>query len=158
MIAAGILNATDFIDRFAALAPQAADALRREAGEIADDLREAADRNLSGAVLKQRTGTLRASLKGSVNETPDISILVSADAPYAAYQEYGFTGAESVRAHLRRQTRAFGRPVSAKDVAVRAFTRRVDYPAHSYLRSAVAEIAPSVQGRLAAALSEALQP
>jgi phage gpG-like protein len=158
MIEAGIQNAADFIDGFAALAPRAADALRREAEGIADDLRDAADRNLSGAVLKQRTGALRASLRASVEDSPALSILVAADTPYAAFQEYGFAGAESVRAHLCRQTVAFGRPISPRDVAVRAFTRRIDYPAHSYLRAAVAEIAPSLQGRLAAAFNEALQP
>jgi hypothetical protein len=158
MIEAAILNAGEIAGHFASLAPAAQLAVRREADRIADDLRDAADRNLSGAVLKQRTGTLRASLRAKVDETPRLSIRVTADTPYAAFQEYGFAGAENVRAHLRRQTRAFGRPMNPREVAVRAFVRRVDYPAHSYLRAAVAEIGPSVPGRLSAALNEAWQP
>jgi hypothetical protein len=157
MITAAITNAGAVADRFAALAPAAQAAILVEAGHIADDLLAAAERNLSGAVLKPRTGTLRASLRAAVEASP-LAIRVTANTPYAAYQEYGFTGIETVRAHLRRQTQAFGRPIGARDVAVRAFTRQVDYPAHSFLRSALDAIAPAVPGRLAAALSAALQP
>ena len=158
MIEAAITNAGAIAHRFAELAPAAKLALRREADRIADDLRDAAARNLSGSVLKLRTGTLRASLRGRVDEAPRLSIKVTADTPYAAFQEYGFSGVENVRAHLRRQTMAFGRPMPAKSVDVRAFSRRVDYPAHPYLRTALAEIAPSVPGRLSAALQEGWQP
>ena len=157
MIEASIINAGAIAAEFASLVPDAQRAVRQEADQIAADLYEAADRNLSGSVLKQRTGGLRASLKSSVDETTQLSILVTADTPYAAFQEYGFSGIESVRAHLRRQTRAFGRAVISRDVTVRAFSRRVDYPAHSYLRAAVAEIGRTVPGRLSAALSEAWQ-
>jgi hypothetical protein len=158
MIEAAILNAGAVADRFATLAPDAQLAVRAEADRIADDLRDAADRNLSGAVLKQRTGTLRASLRATVEENPQLSIQVTADTPYAAFQEYGFAGTESVRAHLRRQTKAFGRTINPREVAVHAFSRRVDYPAHSYLGAAAAEIGPFAPGRLSAALNEAFKP
>ena len=87
MIEAGLQNAAEFIDRISALPPDAQAAVLREASQIAEDLRDAADANLSGGVLKSRTGTLRASLLGRVGEGAQLSILVGADAPCGAYQE-----------------------------------------------------------------------
>jgi hypothetical protein len=143
----------------AGLGALADDALEGAAAEISDRLLAPAADNRSASGLKERTGTLRASLAAQLVESGDgFRAMVTADAPYAAYQEYGFHGEENVRSYLRRQTVAFGRPMAPKQVQVRAFTRHVDYAGHSYLRAALAEIAPDISALLTAALAEAIGP
>jgi hypothetical protein len=156
MIAAGVTNAGAVADRLAALAPAADDALAAAAADLTARLRDRVDANLSGGVLKARTGTLRASLRGAVDRDARIAGIVSAAAPYARFQEYGFTGIESVRATTRTVTRAFGRAIAPVAVPVRAHERRVDYPAHSYLRSALAALSPDIASVLRGAVAEAL--
>jgi hypothetical protein len=140
--------------------PAAAEAaISRASNLIAAQILAAASRNLSGGVLKARTGTLRASLAAQVRAMGNsVAATVTADTPYAAFQEYGFSGIENIAPFVRRQTMAFGRPVKPVDVPVRAHTRRVDYPAHSFLRAALAEIAPAIPGILADALAEVSKP
>jgi phage gpG-like protein len=140
------------------LGPKAEAAAAIAAAEIADQLLAIAGRNLSGEVLNARTGALRASLAASVDPGQNLRATVTASAPYAAFQEYGFTGTERIRAHLRQQTQAFGRPIAPVTAEVRAHDRRVDYPAHSYLRAALAELSPQIAGLLADATAEALAP
>jgi hypothetical protein len=94
------------------------------------------DNKLGGEVLHARTGTLRASVFAAVAESPGgVTLSLGSDVPYAAFQEFGFSGSEAVREHLRRITTAFGRPIrtGARDVLVRAYTRRLAYPRHSFL-------------------------
>jgi hypothetical protein len=142
----------------ASLGPKAEAAAQIAASDLADQLLAIAGRNLSGAVLDSRTGALRASLAASVDPGANLRATVTAGAPYAAFQEYGFTGTESVRAHLRQQTQAFGRAIAPVTAQVRAFDREVDYPEHSYLRSALAELAPLIAATLQAATAEAIAP
>jgi phage gpG-like protein len=158
MISATLTNADAVADRLAALAPKAEAALGAAAFDLANRLLDRVERNLSGDVLKARSGALRASLAASVDPSSRITATVSADTPYAAFQEYGFTGNENVRSYLRRQSQAFGRAIRPISAAVRAHDRQVDYPAHSYLRSALAELAPDIRATLAAAVAGALEP
>jgi murein DD-endopeptidase MepM/ murein hydrolase activator NlpD len=157
MIAATLNNAAAVADRLAALAPQADAALAGAADDLTERLRSLVDRKLSGEVLNARTGALRASLRAGVEQASGIVGSVSAAAPYARFQEYGFAGTESVRASTRRISRAFGRAIAPVTAPVRAHDRRVDYPAHSYLRSALAELAPDIGSALRAAMAEALE-
>jgi hypothetical protein len=140
------------------LGPKAEAAAQIAASDLADRLLAIADRNLSGDVLNTRTGALRASLAASVDPGQTLRATITASAPYAAFQEYGFTGTENVRAHLRRQAQAFGRAIAPVTAQVRAYDRKIDYPAHSYLRSALAELAPLIAATLQAATAEALAP
>jgi phage gpG-like protein len=146
------------LESLAALPAEADRALADAAQTLADRLLALAAGNLSGAVLKTRTGDLRASLRASVSVDNGLLARVTAATPYAAYQEYGFTGIESVRAATRLQAQAFGRSIAPVTVAVRAHQRRVAYPAHAYLRPALATLAPELHAALAAALQEALRP
>jgi hypothetical protein len=109
--------------------------------------------NLGGQILHRRSGRLTAGVDLAMTATSDgvSASLGIDDVPYAAYQEYGFHGTETVRAHLRTIRQAFGRGISPRDVTVRSFTRRVDYPAHSFLRSALDEVAPDVVTQVDAA-------
>jgi phage gpG-like protein len=140
---------TDAVRQYlAGLGARADAALRDGAAVSADRLRNAAERNLSGSVLKVRTGTLRASLAAQSSAEGGT---VGAGAPYAAFQEYGFSGTETVRAHLRRRAKGGLAPV-------RTYSRRVDYPAHSYLRAALSELAPDIRQTIADAIAGALAP
>lgn len=101
---------------------------------------------LSGQVLKNRTGTLRRSINYQVTEsTSSVTGKVGTNLSYAHRQEYGFKGVEPVRAHLRTIKQAWGRPIAPVEVHVKAFTRKVDYPEHSFLRSALADSAQQIR-------------
>jgi hypothetical protein len=112
--------------------------------------------NLGGKVLRKRSGRLAAGVDVAVTSAGnDVGVAVGiAGVPYAAYQEYGWHGTETVRAHLRTIKEAFGRPIAPRAVTVRSFARRVDYPAHSYLRSALAAVAPEALAQIDAAAAE----
>ena len=150
------LDADAVTARLAALPDKADSALRGAAADLVARLRDRVDANLSGGVLNARTGTLRASLAAGLSQGGDIAATVTASAPYAAFQEYGFSGSENVRAHLRLQSQAFGKPIRPVEAQVRAYTRRVDYPAHSYLRSALADLSVEIFDGIETAVAEAL--
>lgn len=127
--------------------------MRTVGGTLEDSVRA----NLGGRVLRARSGRLRASLAlGVASHGDDLvaTLGIDGDVPYAAYQEYGFHGIETVRAHLRTIKRAFGRPIAARHSAVNAHSRRIDYPAHSYMRSALDEIGPDFQAQIETAVAE----
>lgn len=110
---------------------------------------------LSGNPLKRVTGDLSRSVYAT-NTDDGLTGIVGANTPYAARQEYGFKGVEHVREYMRRNQFAMlsakfnqigleTRPSKAKGKAlrtqvVRAHTRNIDYPEHSYLRSALNEM------------------
>jgi hypothetical protein len=150
------LNADAVKARLSALPDRADGALRTAAADLIGRLRDRVDANLSGGVLNARTGTLRASLAASLDQGGGISATVTVSAPYAAFQEYGFSGGETVRAHLRLQSQAFGKPIRPVEAQVPAYTRQVDYPAHSYLRSALAELSAEIFDGITTAVAEAL--
>lgn len=112
---------------------------------------------LSDDVLHVRTGRLRRSVNQRVSvEQTSVTGIVGTNVEYARRLEYGFKGTESVRESLRRITQAFGKPLKAPmTIKVRAHTRKVDYPAHSFLRSALAEMRPQIERDMAAALIQA---
>lgn len=126
--------------------------MRNLGGALQDRVRD----KLGGVVLRQRSGKLAAGVAFDIASDSDgVSATVGiGNVPYAADQEYGFHGTETVRAHLRTIKEAFGRTIAPREIAVRAHTRRIDYPAHSYLRSALADIAPDVQAQIDAAAGE----
>jgi len=159
VIAAEILGAERALAAVEQMPDAVEDGLARALARLARDLESAAARKLSGEALQSRSGALRASLEASlaIREGAVAATLASAS-PYAAFQEYGFHGVESVRAALRTIRQAFGRPLrrGAEQIPVRAHDRRVDYPAHSFLRSALAELAPAVAPVFSAAVGEAI--
>lgn len=101
---------------------------------------------LSGQVLNVRTGTLRRSIDQLVTETSDSIVgKVSTNVGYGKKHEYGFTGTETVEAHLRQVKKAWGRTITPKEVMVRSYTRKVDLPERSFLRSALRDFAEGGQ-------------
>jgi hypothetical protein len=125
---------------------------------------------LSGQVLKVRTDTLRSGVTQRVDESAESIIgRVTDNVAYAARHEYGFKGEESVSAHVRHykdQLRtikvAFGRALKEpKEIMVRAHTanvgtysRKIDYPAHSFLRSALKDFESEINADLKRAVEE----
>ncbi len=150
------LNADAVMDRLAALPGKADSALSGAAADLMARLRDRVSGNLSGGVLNARSGALRASLVASLDQAGGLVARVTADMPYAAFQEYGFSGGESVRAHLRLQAQAFGKPIRPVEVQVRAYSRHVNYPAHTYLRSALADLSGDTRSGVEAAIAGAL--
>jgi len=109
---------------------------------------------LSDDVLHVRTGRLRRSINQRVDtDQTTVTGVVGTNVEYAQRLEYGFKGTESVRESLRRITQAFGKELKEpKTITVRAHTRNVDYPAHSFLRSALTEMRPQIETDMTAAL------
>ncbi len=106
---------------------------------------------LSGQMLQVRSGRLRASITATVDDDGGtLSGTVGSNVPYAAIHEYGGTIARRQAAGARR---------------LRSGTSRggvIVEPERSYLRSALAEQANSIQDRLTAAamnaITEAIAP
>lgn len=117
------------------------------------------DVNLDGAVLQRRSGRMADSIAVTTEQAPGkITVRVGSDVAYGAFQEYGFTGSETVRQHLRTLTQAFGRPIKggAKRILVSTYQRRIDYPPHSFLASALAQSAQGGIEQIKAAVGDAL--
>lgn len=113
---------------------------------------------LQGQVLKVRTGTLQRSIDQVMLDIPHgASGVVWTNVEYARRHEYGFQGTESVKEHLRMMTQAFGREVkNPRKIAISAHSRAVNYPAHSFMRTALRESAPEIQAQIERAVSEGL--
>lgn len=149
----------------AAIEPGVRHSVQRTILKLAIDLqRKVVKEKLSGNPLHRRTGDLSRSVYATTTDD-GLTGIVGANTPYAAYQEYGFKGRVDVRAHMRRtqvqmmqakynkkgeETRASkARRMGTGTISVRARQvdadkksggRNIDYPAHSYLRSALDEM------------------
>lgn len=96
---------------------------------------------LSGQVLKTRTGTLRRSIATKVTSDSNGTVgVVGTNSDYGLMHEFGFKGAENIKAHLRTIKQAWGKSITPREISVRAFTRTVDFPERSFLRSALTEM------------------
>jgi len=131
------------------------DELRKEIEALTIKLlRKVKAEKLSGQVLKNRTGTLRASINYKMEiSARSIYGKVGTNKEYAAAHEYGFDGVVNVQEHLRMMTTAFGKKLLApKQVSVRAHTVHMQLPERSFLRSSLREMRPEIQERLQSAL------
>lgn len=119
---------------------------------------------LSGEVLHVRTGTLRRSINREVQQRSDgIFGVVGTNVEYAAVHEFGFNGAVTVRAHLRRSKAQFALPKKNRvgkdggEVFVRQHTRMVNLPERSFLRSSLREFQNEIVEDMRTAAREAIQ-
>lgn len=110
-------------------------------------LRKVKAEKLSGQVLNVRTGRLRRSIIQRVTEQGNtITGVVGTNVEYARAHEMGFKGPVSVKAHLRQIKQAWGKPLkSAKKIQIKPHTRQVDFPARSFLRSALRDMEPRIE-------------
>lgn len=116
------------------------------------------EKKLTGQVLKNRTGTLRRSINYRIDEgTEKISGIVGTNKEYAAVHEYGFQGTVQVKQHMRMQRQAWGRPISPREVLVRAHTAKMNLPERSFLRSSLREMADQIRAEYEAAAQRAIK-
>ena len=100
---------------------------------------------LTGQALYVRTGRLRNSIHSrTVQEFDKTTAIVETNVKYAAIHEYGFSGSETVKAHTRKITQAYGKPISPKTIIINSFNRQMNMPERSFMRSALNEIASKV--------------
>ncbi|HLJ52131.1 MAG TPA: hypothetical protein VKT24_02025 [Rhizomicrobium sp.] len=146
----------DALGRLGALPQDLASRLAAVVATLAQRLYDRVEENLSGAVLQRRSGRLASSI---VQQIDGLSASVGFDpaaVPYGAAQEFG----ADIRAHLiaAKNARALSFVVAGK----RVFARRVMFPgAHlperSFLRSALADLAPEIGAAIAATVAETVQ-
>ena len=106
---------------------------------------------LSGQVLNVRTGRLRRSINVKTSETATaVSASVGTNVAYARVHEYGFQGTVSVREHLA--TSKLGNKFT-----VRGHNRNVNVPEKSFLRSALADMAPQIRVEFEQAIQRAMR-
>jgi hypothetical protein len=132
--------------------------LARAITKLGIDLRHKVQEDeLAGQMLISRSGSLKSSIDLRVDRSATtVKATVFTDSEYARAHEYGFAGTVNVRASLRRITEAFGRPISGKTISVRAYSRKMDLPERSFLRSALEEMAPVIHDEVEAALRTAV--
>jgi phage gpG-like protein len=113
---------------------------------------------LQGQVLHVRTGTLQRSIDQITIDSGDVVTGTSwTNVKYAALHEYGFTGTESVKSHMRKIKTAFGRPIQEREVLVKGFQRQVKYPVRSFMRSALRDMQPEIIDTLTLATHEGIK-
>jgi phage gpG-like protein len=157
MIGTSISGLDTLTARLNTLPQTLAERLAREVERLGGVLRDRVERNLSGAVLQQRSGRLAGSIAVNVERTGlGASLSVSSDAPYAAIHEYG--GTIPAHAILPQSARALAFPWRGQQ----RFFKRVQLPAvtmpeRSFMRSALDETAPEIQAAIEAAAFETVQ-
>jgi phage gpG-like protein len=157
MSGAAIAGLEATLERLQSLPGAVQEGLARALARASLDLQADAQGKLSDGVLRSRTGALRDSILATISTSATgVSAEIGSDLPYAAFQEYGFQGIETVSAHLRTIKQAFGRPLRAgsERIAVGAHDRKVAYPAHSFLRAALADRETEIMSGLETAVAE----
>ena len=150
------ISADDALGRLRALPSDLASRLAGVVAILAQRLYDSVESNLAGAVLQRRSGRLAASIVQQVDGLTASVGFDPAAVPYGAAQEFG----ADLRAHLItvKNARALAFVVAGK----RVFARRVMFPgAHlperSFLRSALADLAPEIGAEIAATVAESVQ-
>ena len=132
------------------------EAVARKVSLLTGDLQAHIVRDkLQGQVLKHRTGALGRSIQHITKRNGDITtgeVFSSGDVKYAAIHEFGFHGTENVKQHIR--TMVFGKKVAPFSVG--PFTREMNMPERSFMRTGLADMAEEiVEGIRDAALKAA---
>jgi hypothetical protein len=162
MITVTVVGDRELIERFRALPGVLVQRLQPVMTRLMLGLqRTVKEAKLSGQVLKNRTGHLRASIAETVTASGDtvtgrVGIFSGPTVVYGRAHEYGFTGTVSVPAHTRTVSNAFGHAIAPVSVSVRAHTRRLHLPERSFLRSALTEQRPAILDGLRAGIAEAV--
>jgi len=107
MLSVEIDGDKELAERFSAMPENIRVALAQKLEALAQKLEDKIKNDkLDGQILNSRDGRLRDSISAELNESG--ALLFSAGVKYAAAQEYGFTGEESVAAHSRATFPVFG--------------------------------------------------
>ena len=141
-------NAERVIARLQGIARSLPDRVLRTVTGFALDVTNLAKRN---APLK--TGRLRRSIHPEVTSSPGhVTGIVGTNVEYAGAFEFCIKGTQPVREFVRKQTMAWGKPITPIMVSVRPFTRNVNRAARPFLAPALAGVTPSLSERLRADL------
>ena len=155
MLSVEIEGDDELVVRFAATPDAIRAALAQKFGELAQKLEDKIkNEKLDGEVLVARDGRLRESIVVSLDETG--ASLSTYGVKYAAAQEFGFDGTESVGSHSRTIREAFGRAIAPKTIVVQAFSRQMRLPERSYMRSSLDEMREEIAQALRDAVDEGL--
>lgn len=115
---------------------------------------------LSGQRLNVQSGRLRGSLASKVEETGGvIEGIVSAGGAHVKYafiHEFGLSAALNIKEHLRHIKQAFGRPITPRDVLVKAHSRVVNFKERRFMRDSLDEIAKIVPKNIDKAIERGL--
>ncbi|MBU6508507.1 MAG: hypothetical protein KGQ82_13525 [Alphaproteobacteria bacterium] len=150
------ISAADTLGRLHDLPQDLAARLAATVARLAQTLYDRVEDNLSGAVLQRRSGRLAGAINQMVDGLTASVGFDPAAVPYGAAQEFG----ADLRAHLiaAKNARALSFVVAGK----RVFAKHVMFPgAHlperSFLRSALAALAPDIGAAIATAVAETVQ-
>jgi phage gpG-like protein len=159
-----LVGSEQIITRLDRVYPAVRSRLDDAVARMAFKLEEHIKRNkLSGQVLGKYTHWKATNrLRNSINVArwsdmggTAIMASVGTNVEYGAFWEYGFTGQISVKAHQRKMTQAFGRPLrSPVTASVRGFSRTVNVAPRSFLRSALADLQAEIKAAISQAVSE----
>ena len=143
MITAMLVGDEARLARLRAMPDAANSNLVRAIAKLGVDLQRSVQQDkLTGQLLKVRSGSLRSSIGLRLDKAGTTSATVSTDRDYARAHEYGYSGTVNVRASLRRIRRPLADQLP-KTISVRAYSRAMDLPEHSFLRSALEDMAPA---------------
>ncbi|QGM45830.1 hypothetical protein [Methylocystis heyeri] len=143
--------------RFSAMPQAIRAALSQKRDALAQSVLASAQAKLSGEILSLRSGRLHDSLQTNPIGDFGAAIFSAGDVKYAAAQEYGFDGEETVSAHSRDIREAFGKAIDPKSIFVAEFSRRMRLPERSYLRSSLGEFEQDILRGFSEALEEVTQ-
>ena len=132
-------SAVGDIDLYKLLAKAGPDQIRKaihDGMEQTGRMVEAQAKNNNGARPGPfvQTGRLRSSITHLVS--PDsMSVAIGTNVSYGPRLELGYQGAETVKAHKRKITQAWGKPIAggSREIQVRGFERNAKTPAYPYL-------------------------
>lgn len=116
---------------------------------------------LTGQRLKVQSGRLRGSVSSKVEESADTIVgTVGAGGtlvPYARVHEFGLKGALAIKSHLRMVSKVFGKPVTPRQVMIKAHTRHVNFPERRFMRDSLDQVAKIVPKNIDAAIERGLK-
>jgi phage gpG-like protein len=155
MITIEFIGDCELVTRLHAMSGRVHDRLVLAAARLGAELqRKVQSEKLSGQVLKARTGSLRSSINMLIEETEtSVRASVGTNIVYAKIQEYGVARSWLIEA---RRAQALRFTVGGRTIFRKRVTHR-SLPERSFLRSALAEMAPAIEEGLCDALAEAIR-
>lgn len=110
---------------------------------------------LEGQVLNHIHGFLQGSIHSETSDSGSeiVGRVYSSGCNYAAIHEYGFSGSEIVREHVR--SHLFGREVDP--FTVPSFTRQMNMPERSFLRSSLKDYEQKIIDGITEAVAKAIK-
>lgn len=155
MITVEIIGARECAARLKALTPHIRQRLKAVLTALGYKLAARVQSNrLSGQSLHVRTGTLRRSIKSTVEESgTKMTGVVYTPVVYAPVHEFGFQGVVTVKEHLRRITSS--RYLSGTNTfTVRSHSRHMNIPQRAFMKPEFDLMLPEIQATISEAAKD----